>query len=111
MDQLQALRDAICKVFKTWEEYPSSISKFRIQAVCDEKSDRYTLNFVDFEEGKFKSHLMANLEITNGKIWILSDTTAKGIGNELVDVGVSKSQIVLGFYPESVRAHGEFAVA
>ena len=111
MDSLEELRDAICRVFKVWEAYPTSISKFRIQGACDTKNDLYTLTHVDFEEDRFKSSLLANLEIRNEKIWILSDTTEQGIGDALAAEGISKDHIVLAFYPESVRAHGEFAVS
>ena len=66
VDSLEELRNEICRVFKVWEAYPTSISKFRIQGACDTKNDLYPLTHVDFEEDRFKSSLLANLEIRNG---------------------------------------------
>ena len=111
MDNTEQLRDAIFSVFKVWEEFPSSLSQFRIQGVCDTANDRYTLTHVDFDNDRFRSSLLANMEIRDGKIWILTDNTESGIGDELAALGIPKDRIVLGFYPTSVRAQGEFAVA
>ncbi len=77
----------------------------------DVAQDRYTLTHVDFENGRYKSHLLAHLEIRDGKIWILTDNTEDGIAAELVESGIAKASIVLGYYPPSLREMGEFAVA
>ena len=105
------LRDAIRKVFAAWEAYPSAISPFRITGVCDETTDRYVLQHVDFDGRRYKAFLLAHLEIQNGKIWILSDNTEEGLAPELATEGVPKNQIVLAFYPPSLRETGEFAIA
>ena len=111
MDILASFRNAIAKVFRSWEELPSEISKFRILGVQDTEHDRYTLTHVDFDGERYKSHLLAQLEIRDGKIWILTDNTEEGIASELVTEGVSKDHIVLGFYSPRMREMGEFAVA
>jgi hypothetical protein len=41
----------------------------------------------------------------------MTDNTEEGIATDLVEVGIPKSQIVLGFYSPSLRRDGEFAVA
>jgi hypothetical protein len=51
------------------------------------------------------------VDIINGKIWIQRDGTEYGVARELVDAGVPKSQIVLGFRPPEIRPYTEFAVA
>ncbi|NES01611.1 MAG: XisI protein [Okeania sp. SIO2F4] len=38
------------------------------------------------------------------------DGLEDGIANDLVNAGLPKSQIVLGFHPPEVRPHTEFAV-
>jgi hypothetical protein len=110
MDTLECLRGAIARVFRSWEEFPSAISKFRILGVTDTCHDRYALTHVDFDGERYKSHLLAQLEIRDGKIWLLTDNTEEGIASELVAEGVPKERIVLGFYPPSMREMGDFAV-
>ena len=108
---LADLRAAIARAFQSWENFPSAISKFRIVGVGDERHDRYVLQHIDFNGERYATRLLANLEIRDGKIWILTDNTEEGIATELLAEGVPKHQIVLGFYPKSVREIGEFAVA
>jgi hypothetical protein len=111
MDTLEGHRCAIARVFRSWEEFPTSISKFRITGVMDTTLDRYTLTHVDFDGERYKSHLLAQLEIRDGKIWILTDNTEEGIATELVTAGIAKDQIVLGYYSPRMREMGDFAVA
>ena len=111
MDTIEVQRSAIARVFRSWEQYPASISKFRITGVMDTPHDRYTLTHVDFDGERYRSHLLAQLEIRNGKIWILTDNTEEGIAPELVAEGIPKDQIVLGYYSPGMRAQGDFAVA
>lgn len=108
---VENLRGAIAKVFRSWEDFPGAISRFRITSVMDVAQDCYTLTHVDFENRRYKSNLLAHLEIRDSKIWILTDNTEEGIATELVEAGIPKSFIVLGYYPPVMREMGEFAVA
>lgn len=109
--KIEDLRGAISRVFASWEALPSAISKFRIVGVSDTIHDRYTLTHIDFDGDRYKSRLLAYLEIRDGKIWILTDNTEEGIGSELVAEQIPKNRIVLGFYSPEMRAMGDFAVA
>lgn len=51
-----------------------------------------------------------HLDIMDNKIWIQQDGTEVGIANELVELGVPKQDIVLGFDPPIMRHLSEFAV-
>ena len=46
-----------------------------------------------------------------GKIWIQQNMTEIDLGEELVKMGVPKSDIVIGFLPPEVREYSEYAVA
>jgi hypothetical protein len=45
------------------------------------------------------------------QIWIQRDGTEHGIATDLLDAGVPKEHIVLGFKPPEVRKYTDFAVA
>ncbi len=72
----------------------------------DERHDRYVLEYIDLDGDRYATRLPANLEIRDGKVWILTDNTEDGIATELFAEGVPKQQIVLGFYPTAVRETG-----
>src|SRR5437868_3567842 len=98
METIDTLREAIHSLFAEWEKLPRIPSDWKIVSVQDEQHDRYTLQHVNFTQDRYEARLLAYLEIRDGKIWILTDNTEEGIASELVGQGVSKDQIVLGFY-------------
>lgn len=49
--------------------------------------------------------------LINEKVWIQLDKTANGIANALLENGLSKGEIVLGFRSETLRKMSEFAFA
>jgi hypothetical protein len=50
------------------------------------------------------------LHSTASIIWLQHDSTDAEIAEELVERGIPKERIVLGFLPESVRPHTGYAV-
>jgi len=110
METLDSLHTAICSVFAEWEKLPRIPSDWKIVGVQDKQHDRYTLQHVSYANGRYDTRLLAYLEIRNGKIWILTDNTEDGIATDLVKAGISKDQIVLGFYSPQLREVGDFAV-
>jgi hypothetical protein len=50
------------------------------------------------------------LDIINGKIWIQQNMTEIDLGEELVEMGVPKSDIVIGFLAPEIREYSEYAV-
>lgn len=56
-------------------------------------------------------HVVAHLRIHNGKIWVEADNTDAAIVQRLLDAGVPKGAIVLGFYSAQKRPLTEFAAA
>ncbi|NEQ76260.1 MAG: XisI protein [Okeania sp. SIO2C9] len=51
------------------------------------------------------------IDIKNEKIWIQHDGTKMGIADELVDLGVPSSDIVLAFHAPYKRKYTGFAVS
>jgi hypothetical protein len=52
---------------------------------------------------------VVHVDIKNGKIWVQRDLTEEGIANQLVELGVPKTDIVLGFRTPYVRQFTGFA--
>jgi XisI protein len=51
-----------------------------------------------------------HLDIKDGKIWIQQNNTEREIAEELVGMGVPKSDIVIGFHSPFKRKFTEYAV-
>jgi len=104
-------QQAIAHVFQEWEKLPGTGSSFRIVGVLDNQRNRYLLEHVEQGEVPPVARTLAYLEINQDKIWVQVDNTEVGIATQLVAVGIRKDQIVLGFYPPTMRQLGEFALA
>ena len=111
MDTLNAYRQKIQDVLSAHAAIPYAHGELQSLAVFDRDRDHYLLITVGWE-GKDHVHgCLAHVDIIDGKFWIQYDGTEYGIANELVDVGVPRACIVLGFHPPEVRPHTEFAAA
>ena len=82
------------------------------QTVFDHDRDHYQLVYVGWKRNGDRDYgCLLHLDVKDDKIWIQYDGTEGGIANELVELGVSKEDIVLGYHPLSVRRLTEFAVS
>lgn len=84
----------------------------RIQAeiIFDTERDRYQLVYVGWRDSKRVYGVVLHVDIIDGKIWVQQDGTEVGIANKLVELGVSKEDIVLGIDPPKMRQYTDFAV-
>ncbi len=57
-----------------------------------------------------KHHCIIHLDIRIEKIWIFNNSTEHDIAADLVDLGVPKQDIVLGFYPPFMREMSDYGV-
>ncbi len=80
------------------------------QIAFDPDRDRYLMFQVGWHGEKRVFGCVIHIEIKSGKIWIQRDGTDVGIANELIEAGVPKSDIVLGYRSPFMRKFTELAV-
>ena len=80
------------------------------ETIFDTKRDHYQLVYVGWRNQRRIYGPVLHLDIMDDKIWIQQDGTEVGIANELVELGVPKQDIILGFDPPNVRKLSEFAI-
>ncbi|MFB2736860.1 XisI protein [Umezakia ovalisporum] len=68
------------------------------------------LMYVGWKNRKRQHGCVLHLDIKDHKIWIQHDGTEIGMADELVKLGVPKSDIVLAFHEPLVRQYTGFAV-
>jgi hypothetical protein len=82
------------------------------QTVFDRDHDHYQLVYVGWKRNGDRDYgCLLHLDIKDGKIWIQYDGTEGGIALELVELGVPREDIVLGYHSPSVRQFTEFALS
>jgi len=82
-----------------------------VKILFDESQHSYMLLDIGWYDDKYIHNAPIHLEIINDKIWIQNDDTEEGVATDLLETGVPKEHIVLGFQPEKVRPYTEFAAA
>jgi hypothetical protein len=110
MDQLTTYRNAIQQVLRGYAKIPYSYGDLHLQTVFDTTNDHYLLVVLGREGLKRVHGCLAHLDILNQKIWIHRDETETGLADELVQAGIAKEQIVLGFHLPEIRKETGFAV-
>jgi hypothetical protein len=108
---LQLYREMLDTIFRRWESSLGPKADFTIESVVDPKTDRYLLVQVGWNGYRRVYHTMVHVDIIDGKLWVQKDDTERGVAEELVEAGVPRDRIVLGFKHESHRPYTDFAPA
>jgi hypothetical protein len=109
MDTLDTYRQYIQEILT---EHAQLVWDKRITAetIFDRDSDRYQLVYVGWRGAKRVYGVVLHVDIIDNKIWVQQDGTEAGIANKLIERGVSKQNIVLGFDPPMMRQYTDFAI-
>ncbi|MBJ7900780.1 MAG: XisI protein [Cyanobacteria bacterium RI_101] len=110
MDKLNFYREVIQKILGDYSERRSD-ENIESQAIFDLKRDHYQVVNVGWENGKRVYGCVLHLDIKNDKIWLQYNGTEIDIGQELVELGVPKTEIVLGFQAPHRRQYTDYAVS
>lgn len=86
--------------------------RWEIIEAFDEEHGQYLL-FTDGWQGEKREYgCFMHLEVKlDGKIWLRRDGTDLDIGQQLLDEGVAKSELVLAFHSPKMRELSDFAVS
>ena len=112
MDKLVAYRQIICDVLSQYLHIDYANVDAKNKAAFDRETDQYMIVSVGWERDKRRVHgCLIHVEIIDGLVWVQRDGTEYGVTNDLVEAGITKSDIVLGFHQTDVRQYTGFAVA
>lgn len=110
MDKLQQYRQIVRQLLAE-QAHPYTYSDdVETEIICDMEHDHYQLSYVGWEDQQRIFNLILHFDIKDGKIWIQHNGTEAAIAQELVQKGVSASDIVLGFHSPFKRQFSGYAV-
>lgn len=81
------------------------------QLIADKENKRYQVVTVGWEGKKHIHDCPIHIDIINGKIWIQRNMTEIDLDEELMRLGVPKTDIVLGFLSPKMREYTDYALA
>jgi hypothetical protein len=110
MDRTLAYQNIILDLFDEYADYWQGNQGVDNHIIADKEQHRYSFVLVGWQDGKRYVHTIAfHLEIKNGKIWIHQNNTEAMIADELIERGVDKQDVILGFVPPKERIYTKFA--
>lgn len=90
----------------------SNLPGLEDQVILDFENNHFQLVTVGWNNKKYVYLPLFHLDLKpDGKIWIMVNNTDVRIAEELVSRGVPRTDIVLGFQPQSVRPFTDYAAA
>ncbi len=110
MDSLTQYRAIVQTLLSDYSDRRST-DEIESQSNFDLQRDHYQVVNVGWENNRRVYGCVLHLDIKNNKIWVQYNGTEIDIAQELVDRGVPKSDIVLGFQPFYRRPLTDYAVS
>jgi len=111
MDKLEDYRKIIRQILGSYLNISYANANILNRAAFDSQTDQYLIISEGWDEKQHLHSCLIHIEIIHSKVWIQCDNTENGIANELVEAGIPKEDIVLGFHEPNVRQYTGFAVA
>ncbi|MDJ1174634.1 XisI protein [Roseofilum capinflatum] len=111
MDKLEFYRETIEKILRRHADMPYSYGEIDEHVIIDRERNHFLLFDVGWQQERRVHGCITHLQIIDGKIWIQRDGIEDGVTEELLEAGVPKSDIVLGFQPPEVRPYTGYGVS
>ena len=83
---------------------------FEVQTIFDTERNHYQIVHLGWQSKRWVHHCTIHLDIRDGKIWIFKNSTEHAIEEDLMNLDVPKTDIVLGFVPAQIRAMTGYGV-
>lgn len=108
MATLSDYRAAVKTLIERYAAFLSADKSVETQIIMDEKRDHYQLVHIGWENERRVYGCVMHLDIRNDRIWIQHNNTEFDIDDDLLELGVARDDIVLGFRlpsPEILASH------
>jgi len=110
MEKLELYRSCIKNILLDHSKYKPAHGEIEVQPIFDRDRDHYQLMHLGWKKDQWVHSCILHLDITEGKIWLQWNATERDIAAELVQMGVPKTDIVIGFHSPFMRKFTEYAV-
>ncbi len=110
MDSLKHYQEAVQKVITDYGTSGSYAGEMDRELIFDTVRNHYQLVNVGWQGERRIYGCVLHIDIKDGKIWLQYNGTEVDFAEELVNLGIPKQDIVLGFHTPFMRKFTEYAV-
>ncbi|MDY6938700.1 MAG: XisI protein [Cyanobacteriota bacterium] len=110
IDKSKRYQQFVQQLLISYAESKPAYGEIEVETIFDTQRDRYQIVHLGWHHQRWVHDCIIHLDIRNEKIWIFYNSTEHDIAGDLVNLGVPKHDIVLGFYPPFMREMSDYAV-
>lgn len=99
MADVNQYRTAIEALLKQYAALDDSTTGVETQLIFDRERDHYLLSYVGWQKDQYICGPALWFDIKDGRVWFQYNATEMEVIDELIELGVSKQDIVIGFHP------------
>ncbi|MEQ9548335.1 MAG: XisI protein [Coleofasciculus sp. G3-WIS-01] len=110
MATLDQYREIVQKLLQDYAAFSRNDQEVETELIFDTTRDHYQLVHIGWQGERRIYGCILHLNIKDGKIWLQHNGTENDIAAELVEMGIPKSDIVIGFHSPFKRQFTEYAV-
>jgi hypothetical protein len=112
MDTRLKYQDIIKIVLQNHANYRATLPDgYTSLVVFDDERGHYLVLDLGWSGSKYLHATPIHLSLVVDKVWIQCDETEEGVATDLIEAGIPKEDIVLGFRYPKVREYTGFAIA
>ncbi|MBE9116534.1 XisI protein [Lusitaniella coriacea LEGE 07157] len=111
MKKLEFYRQCVERLLAQYAQGTLKTGEIEVQMIIERERDRYLILDVGWQGNRRIHTCTVHFNIEDGKIWIQENVTEAELGQALVEMGVAREDIILGFQVPSVRVYTAFGVA
>ncbi len=111
MDKLTQYRQIIQQLLREYANFGNPYPEIETQFVFDTERDHYQLVHVGWNNHRRVYGCFLHIDIKDNKIWLQHNGTEHEVPEDLVNMGVSKQDIVIGFHSPFKRQFTDYAVS
>lgn len=110
MATLDQYSEIVQKILQDYAAFSRDDQEVETELIFDTTRNHYQLVHIGWQGERRIYGCILHLDIKDGKIWIQHNGTENDIAAELVEMGIPKSDIVIGFHSPFKRQFTEYAV-
>lgn len=115
MEKIKQYSEAVIQVLKEMmtHKMPQEEEEVHEELLTDFVHHHYAILWIGFAPKKrFINQMLVHFQLKpTGKIWILANYTEENVAELLIEKGVLREDIVIGFRSKEIRKHSGYAVA
>ena len=105
MDKIAHYQNALCALFADYVNNTVTLGADQLEAkmLIDKEHNRFQVLYYGWQRGKYSFSTAFHFDIIDGKIWLQCNNTEWEVDTILIEKGVAKEDIIIGFLPPYYR--------